>query len=255
MFKRAWKGTIRRPDNPGCGRREMGDVGEINGRHIEEVETSQTQHSRAEKTPAGLENRLTLLVNKIIESDYSSMEDLVVSSGNYSIDEIHAFLNEIIVRWRAKELTPAATYALLKFAHLYLEQPKVQITFKNRPPIPICYFSPHLPTGASLVHSYLKTLSFAVALFSLGETDHHLRESIEKNKPPAIIFSVSQFLHIHSLRQLVPYLHDSNLKIFVGGIPFVYDDSLKQAFPGCVFPHDLPELTLLLENSLKEERR
>lgn len=233
----------------------MGDIGEINDRRIEEAGTSQTQRSRTEKTRAGLENRLTPVANKIIESDYSSVEDLVLGPENYSIDEIHAFLNEIIVAWRAKELTPAAMYALLKFAHLYLELPKVQITFKNWPPIPICYFSSYLSPGASLVHSYLKTLSFAVELFTLGETEHHLREFIEKNKPPAIIFSVSQFLHIHSLRQLVPYLHDRNLKIFVGGIPFVYDDSLKQAFSGCIFPQDLLELTLLLENSLKEERR
>ena len=205
----------------------MGDIGEINGKRT--------------------------LMNKIIESDYRSMEELVAGSESYSIGEIHAFLNEIIVAWRAKELTSAAMYALLKFAHLYLEQPKIQITFKNRPPIPICYFSLYLPAGASFVHSYLKTLSFDVALFPLGETDHPLREFIQKNRPPAIIFSVSQFLHIDSLRQLVPYLHDRNLKTFVGGIPFVYDDSLKQAFSGCIFPRDLPELALLLENSLKEE--
>ena len=233
----------------------MGDVGEINDRHIEEVQATQTQCSWIDKTPAGLANRLTPLANKIIKSDYSSMEDLVLGSENYSMDEIHAFLNEIIARWRAKELTPAVIYASLKFAHLYLELPKVQITFKNWPPIPICYFSSYLSLGASLVHSYLKTLSFAVELFSLDETEHHLREFIEKKKPPAIILSASQFLHIHSLRQLVPYLHDRNLKIFVGGILFVYDDSLKQAFSGCVFPQDLPELTLLLENLLKEERR
>jgi len=231
----------------------MGDIGKINDKRIEEAETSQTQRSRAEKTPAGLENRLSPLMNKIIESDYSSMEELVAGSESYSIGEIHTFINEIIVAWRAKELTPAAMYALLKFAHLYLEQPKTQISFKNRPPIPICYFSSYLPAGASLVHSYLKTLSFAVALFPLGETDNHLREFIEKKKPPAIIFSVSQFLHIYPLRQLVPYLHDRNLKTFVGGIPFMYDESLKQAFSGCIFPHDLPELTLLLENLLKEE--
>jgi len=233
----------------------MGDIGKINDKRIKEVETSQTQRSRPEKKPAGLENRLSPLMNKIIESDYSSMEELVAGSESYSIGEIHTFINEIIVAWRAKELTPAAMYALLKFAHLNLEQPKTQITFKNRIPIPICYFSSYLHPGASLVHSYLKTLSFAVELFPLGETDHHLREFIEKNKPPVIIFSVSQFLHIDSLRQLVPYLHDRNLKTFIGGTTFVYDESLKQAFSGCIFPHDLSELTLLLENSLKEERR
>ena len=104
-------------------------------------------------------------------------------------------------------------------------------------------------------NSYLRTLSFAVGLFPLDETDRHLREFIEKKRPPVVIFTISQFLHVHPLTKLVPYLHDRNLKIFIGGIPFVYDGSLKRAFPDCVFPSDLTELTLLLENSLKGEPR
>lgn len=229
----------------------MGDIGKINDKRIKEVETSQTQRRRSEKTLAGLENRLSPLMNKIIESDYGSMEELVASSESYSIGEIHAFLNHIIVAWRANELTPAAMYALLKFVYLYLNQPGIQFSFKNRPPIPICYFSSYLSPSAYLLHSYLKTLSFAVALFSLGETDHHLREFIEKKRPPVVIFTISQFLYVHPLRQLVPYLHDRNLKIFIGGIPFVYDESLKRVFPGCVFPSDLTELALLLEKDTK----
>ena len=203
----------------------------------------------------GSQNRLGELTKRIIDSDYSSMGELVAGSESYSIGEIHAFLNAVITAWNSQVLTPAANYALLKFVHLYLEQPEIQITFKNRQPIPICYFSPHLPVGASLVHSYLKTLSFNVALLQLDETGHPLREFIKEHKPPAVIFSVSQFLHIPYLKKLVPYLQDKNLKTFVGGIPFVYDDSLKQDFSGCIFPHDLPELTLLLEDLLKEDRR
>jgi len=202
----------------------------------------------------GSQNRLGAIIERIIDSDYSSIEELVACSESYSIGEIHTFLNDIIISWKTKEVTPATMYALLQFAHLYLEQPKIQITFKNRPPIPICYFSPYLPMGASLVHSYLKTLSFAVTLLPLDEAGHPLSEFIKKHKPPAIIFSVSQFLYIPYLKQLVPYLHDMNLKTFVGGIPFVYDDSLKQSFSGCIFPNDLLELTLLLENLLKEDR-
>ena len=199
-------------------------------------------------------NRLSTLMKRIIDSDYGSMEELVASSDSYSIGELHTFLNDIIAAWRANELTPAAVYALLKFVYIYLEQPGVQISFRNRPPIPICYFSSYLPASACLLHSYLKTLSFAVALFPLNKTDRHLREFIEKKRPLAVLFTISQFLHIHPLRQLVPYLHDRNLKTFVGGIPFVYDENLKIAFSGCIFPRDLTELTLLLESSLKGDQ-
>ncbi len=212
-----------------------------------------TKRKQTEEALTGSENKLSTIMKRIINSDYGSMEELVGGPESYSIGEIHAFLNDIIAAWRANELTPAAMYALLKFVYMYLGQPRIQISFKNRPAIPICYFSSCLVPSASLLHSYLKTLSFAVALFPLGETGHHLREFIEKKRPPVVIFTISQFLHVHPLTKLVPYLHDRNLKIFIGGIPFVYDESLKQVFPGCIFPRDLNELTLLLENSLKDD--
>lgn len=203
----------------------------------------------------GSENRLSALMKTIIDSDYGSIEELVAGSDIYSIGEIHALLNDIITAWSANELTPAAIYALLKFVHLYLEQPRIKISFKNRTPLPICYFSSYLLPSASLLHSYLKTLSFAATLFPLDKTDRHLIEFIEKERPPAVIFTISQFLHVDPLRRLVTGLHDRNLKILIGGIPFVYDESLKQAFSGCVFPHDLTELALLLENSFKRKPR
>jgi len=201
------------------------------------------------------DNGFSTLMESIIDSDYSSMEELVVVSKSYSIDELHAFLNRIIAAWRANEVKSSTMYALLKFAYVYLDQPRIQISFKNRPSIPICYFSSYLLPSASLLYSYLKTLSFAVALFPLEKTDRHLREFIEKQRPPVVLFTISQFLHIDLLRQLVPYLHDRNLKIFIGGIPFVYNESLRQAFSDCIFPRDLTELTLLLEDSLKGEAR
>lgn len=201
----------------------------------------------------GSENRLITVMRRIIDSDYGSLEELVTGCGTYSIDEIHAFLDHVITTWAANELTSAAMYGLLKFVYMYLAQPRIKINFKNRPPIPICCFSSFLASGAFLLHSYLKSLSFAVALFPLADTERHLREFIEKERPPAVIFTISQFLHVHPLRRLVPYLHDRNLKIFVGGIPFVYDQNLKQAFPGCIFPRNLTQLSLLLEKSLTEE--
>ena len=212
-----------------------------------------TKTNQAEEALRGSENRLSLLMKRVIDSDYGSMEELVAGCESYSIGEIHAFLNDIIAAWRANELTPAGMYALLKFVYIYLEQPRIQISFKNRTSIPICYFSSYLPTSASFLYSYLKTLSFAVALFPLDKTDRHLREFIEKKRPLAVVLTISQFLHVQALRELVSYLHDRNLRTFIGGIPFVYDQSLKRAFSGYTFPRDLNELTLLLENLLREE--
>jgi len=203
----------------------------------------------------GSENRLSALMKSIIDADRGSMQELVAASESYSIGEIHAFLNHIIAAWAANELAPASMYALLKFIYMYLDQPRIKISFKNQPPIPICYFSTFPPTSALLLHSYMKSLSFSVTLFVLAETERHLREFIEKDGPPAAIFTISQFLHVHPLRKLVPYLQDRNLEIFVGGIPFVYDESLNQGFPGCIFPSDLTQLTLLLEKSLKRRAR
>ena len=215
--------------------------------------TAKTSQSEEVLTRFG--NRLGTLIKRIIDSDYGSMEELVVNSESYSIGELHAFLNDTMAAWQANELTPAAMYALLKFVYIYLDQPGIQFSFRNRIPIPICYFSSYLLSSASFLHSYLKTLSFAVKLFPLNKTDRHLREYIEKKRPPVVLFTISQFLHVHPLTQLVPYLHDRNLKVFIGGIPFVYDQSLQRAFSGCTFPRDLTELTLLLENSPKEDLR
>jgi hypothetical protein len=203
----------------------------------------------------GSGNSLSTLMKRIVDSDYYSVEELAAGADIYTIGELHSFLDDVITAWRVNELTPAAMYALLKFVYIYLDQPGIQISFKNRPPIPICYFSSYVPLSASLLYSYLKTLSFAVGLFPLDETDRYLRELVEKKRPPVVIFTISQFLHVHPLTKLVPYLHDRSLTIFIGGIPFVYDETLKRPFPGCVFQSDLTELTLLLENSLKGEPR
>jgi len=201
------------------------------------------------------ENGLNILMKRIINSDYISMEELIKDSDSYPIDEIHIFLDHIIAKWEANELTPAAINALLRFVHLYIDQPNIQIRYINRTPIPICYFTPYLPMCASLLYSFLKTLFFTVELFPLGKTDQDLKEYTEKMKPPVIIFTISHFLHVETLKHLVPYLQNGDLKIVIGGIPFVYDKSMKQGFPDCVFPEDLTELTLLLENYLKRDAR
>jgi hypothetical protein len=198
-------------------------------------------------------NRLSAIMERVIDSDNSSIEELFASTDVYSIGEIHAFLNKIIAAWTVNEITPGVMYALLKFVNMYLDSSRLQISFKNQTPIPICYFSSYLPTSASLLHSYLRTSSLTVTLFPLDKTDRHLKEFIEKRKPPVVILTVSQFLHVHRLRLLVQYFNDKNLKIVIGGIPFVYDESLKQTFSACVFPGDLTELTLLLENSIKRD--
>ncbi len=201
------------------------------------------------------ENGLDILTERIINSDYLSMEELVKGSDRFSIDEIHVFLHGIVAAWEADRLTQAALYGLLKFVYLYLNQPHIHINSENRIPVPICYFSPYLTSSALLLCSYLKTSSLAVVPFSLAGRDRHLKEFIKKKRPSAAVFTVSQFLHVEPLKHLVPYLHNGNLKIFIGGISFLYDKSLKQQFPDCIFPRDLTELILLLKNGVKERKR
>ncbi|UCD38302.1 MAG: hypothetical protein JSW54_02135 [Fidelibacterota bacterium] len=190
-------------------------------------------------------------MKRIIDSDYTSMEELVKDSEAYSIDELRDFLNHIITKWEANELAPASINALLRFIYVYLDRPDIQIRYKNCIPIPICYFTPYLPLCASLLYSFLKTMSFAVTLFSLCETDRNLKEYIKKMKPPVVLFSISHFLHVETLKQLLLHLRNKDLKIVIGGIPFVYDENMKQGFSDCVFPEDLTGLTLSLESYIK----
>lgn len=199
------------------------------------------------------ENGLNTLMKRIINSDYTSMEELVKDSEDYSIDEIRVFLNHILTKWEYNELTPAAINALLRFVYVYLDQATIQISYKNRTPIPIGYFSSFLPLCASFLYSFLRIRSFAVTLFPLDRTDKDLKEFIEKMRPTVIIFTISQFLHVEILKQLFPYLHNRNLKTLIGGIPFIYDESLKRELSNCIFPRDLKELALLLEDSIKED--
>ena len=187
-------------------------------------------------------------MEKIINSDYISIEALVENADNYAYEEIRSFLENIIEEWSTNNISLATMTATLKFVHIYLDQSKLKFNFKNRISIPICYFSSFLLLGAIFLYSYLKNLSFKVALFPLNKTDRHLKKFIENKKPSMIICTLSQFLHIEALKKIIPYLHNNNLKIFIGGISFVYDKDLKKKFADCLFPKNINELTQLLEN-------
>jgi len=197
------------------------------------------------------ETRLSIIMEKIISSDYRTIDDLVEKSDKYSLDEIRDYLDHIIEMWRENKITLAAMNSAFKFAHMYLKRPDIRIVIKNQTLIPICYYSSFLHLSALFFYLYLKSLSFAVKLFPLNTTDRHLREYIEKNKPTIIIFTLWQFIDLEDLKKLIPYLHKKNLKIFIGGIPFVYNNKLKLDFPDCIFPEDIDELALFLNNSIK----
>lgn len=200
------------------------------------------------------EIKLHRIMESIINSEYNSIDQLIESSGTYSIEEIHDILEQIIVDWNLNKLKPVSVYALFKFFYKYLEKPKIQITYKNRKTIPICYFSSFLIMSALFLYSYLKTLSFEVELYSLHHTDKHLKQYLRKENPALIIFTLTQFGHLGALKKLLPYLHKRNLEVYCGGIPFLYDENLKKEFPNCKFPSDMKALSLSLTKLLKEEK-
>lgn len=181
------------------------------------------------------------------------MDSLLESQNKFFLDEIYNFLEQVITLWQKNEITLAAMNTALKFAHKYLDQPDIQIKFKNRTPIPICYFSSYLILAGSFLYSSLKSLSFNLKLFSLNKTDKLLREFIEKRKPSAIIFTMTQYYHAEIFKELVIYLHNKKLKVFVGGVPFNYDENFKGGFPDCIFPDDIHHLSQLLNDIIKED--
>jgi len=200
------------------------------------------------------EIKLQSIIERIINSEYNSIDQLIESSGTYSIEEIHDILEQIIIDWNLNKLNQVSTYALLKFFYKYLEKPKIQITYKNRKTIPICYFSSFLLMSALFLYSYLKTLSFDIELYSLQQTDKHLKQYLQKENPASIIFTLTQFIHLEALKKLLPYLHKRNLEVYLGGIPFLYDENLKKEFPNCKFPSDMIALSLSITQLLKERK-
>jgi hypothetical protein len=198
--------------------------------------------------------KLQHIMDRIINSEYSSIDQLIEISDTYSIEEIHDILEKIIVDWNLNKLKPVSMYALLKFFHKYLENSKLQIIYKNRKTIPICYFSSFLIMSALFLYSYLKTLSIDVELFPLHQTDKHLKQYLRKENPLLLIFTLTQFVHLNALKKLLPYLHKKNFEVYVGGIPFLYDDTLKNEFPNCKFPSDMKALSLSITKLLKEEK-
>lgn len=200
-------------------------------------------------------NKLSFTMERIIESNYRSIEKLVKESHIFPFEEVRNFLEQAIERSKTNKISFVALNAYLKFAYLYLNQDKLQFNFKNLTPIPICYFSSYLLLGASFLYSYLKSLSFDVRLFSVNKTDDYLREFIEEKRPSMIIFTISQFLHVERLKKLIPYLLNNNLEILIGGIPFNYDKDLKNKFPKSVFPRDMNELVHLLEDNMEKMQK
>ena len=193
-------------------------------------------------------------MDRIIDSKYISLENLVKESYSVSFEELRKFIEQAINNWNAHKINFAALNTALKFAYSYLNQDKLQFNYKNSIPIPICYFSSYLLLGASFIYSYLKSLSIDVKLFSLDKTDKDLREFIEERKLSMIIFTLSQFLHAERLEKLVQYLLNDNLEVLIGGIPFNYDKNLRNKFPKSVFPEDINELVHYLENHMEKRQ-
>ena len=200
------------------------------------------------------EIKLSHILERIINSEYNSIDQLIEISGTYSTEEIHDILEQIIIEWNLNKLKQASAYALFIFFYKYLEKSKIHIAHKNRITIPICYFSSFLIMSALFLYSYLKTLSIDVELYSLHQSDKYLKQYIQKENPPLIFFTLNQFVHLEALKKLLPYLHKRNLEVYLGGIPFLYDENLKKKFSNCKFPSDMKALSLSITKLIKEKK-
>ena len=197
--------------------------------------------------------KLTSIVKRIISSEYESIEDLIRYSERFDDETIQKSLKQLMIEWKKNGLTVASLHVVLKFFRSYLEKTRTERQFQNMVPLPICYFSPFLLMGATYIYSYLLTSSIDVKLFQLDEKARELKEYVQTSRPPALIFTLAQFLHVDFLKDLCPFLHEHDLSVFVGGIPFKYDKELKDEFGACIFPRDVNELVFFLKHSWQED--
>ena len=110
---------------------------------------------------------LNKVIDKIVHSNYISIEHLIERAPIPSNDEVRTFLDILMKKWNSNDITPASLHVCLKFAQTIVDSEEFQISPKNRTPIPICYYSSFLPLGTSYIYTYIKTYSFAVKLFQI----------------------------------------------------------------------------------------
>lgn len=196
-----------------------------------------------------VENRINALIKKIARSEYRALGYLVRSSKSLTNDDIRKLLERIMTEWQRNIFSPASMHALMKFVYLCVRKREEGFSFKNRTPIPVCYYSRYIPISALLLYSHLTLSSFAVKLFSLWKTDQGIKKYIETENPGGIVLTMTHFVHLPYLSSLLPDIQERGSNIFLGGLAFDYDESLKRRYAGCVFPQSLDELVHILEKN------
>lgn len=193
-------------------------------------------------------------MKRIKNSDYKSFQGLLNQSKQYSFKEIQGLLDSILLKWQKNKITIAVLYAQIKFIYLYLKYNKITKSFKNHTPIPIGYFAPFLRINAMVLFTYLKTSNWNVRLFQLDKTFRAFKNFIINKKSPVVLFTLSQFHYVDFLKELEAFLNEEEVRVFVGGRIFDYDESLKLIFPKFLYPESPNELILLLNRHFQGEK-
>ncbi len=166
----------------------------------------------------------------------------------YSHEQITGFIEDIDKTWRLQHLTPTNLGALLDLVSVFLISSNRKSAQKSQMTIPICYFSPMVPLSVNLLKLYLSSLGFKNRTYLLNINNERFENFIASHKPSCILVSLFHFHEIPLLEELVQSSFLQNIKVIVGGIPFEYDNKLKDIFPNCEFPMNLHCLAKLLRD-------
>lgn len=190
---------------------------------------------------------LQQILERIERSDYDEFQDLIELSETYQLRDIQDVLNSLLKAWTNNSITLAILHVQLKFIHTYLTQKSSSLTYANQIAFPIGYFSSFLRLNASFLHSFLTCRKIKVQLFQLNRGHGDLKQYVLSHKPKCALFTLSQFHYADQLKKILPFLHENEVQVFLGGKIFQYDSELKLLFPKCKFPNDLFELIDILK--------
>mgnify|MGYP005853030117 CR=1 FL=1 len=156
--------------------------------------------------------------------------------------ELLTLLDEVILAWNNKSIRPSHIYSVTEIIRHRVN--KLEMSYSNNIPIPICYFTDVQTIGALMVQIYLEVNQIKTTLQGLknGSDLAFLIKDLDSKLPPGIIFSFSSFHLIDTIKPNIKQLLSLRTKFCAGGLIFNLNKSLKRSLPGFIFPSDLPDL-------------
>ena len=164
--------------------------------------------------------------------------------------DVKAMIDRLVRAWDSSQIRPSHVYSVIHMCSIALDS--MNIEYKNKEPVPLCYFSEIQTVGALLVNVYLRGNFIKPVLIRVkdqGDLDSKIAEW-GNNTPKAIIFSFSAINYIDIVKLRAPELKQLNTSMYAGGVVFKRSNKEKESLSFLKFPSSLNALVKQLENEI-----